>query len=537
MAAKLAKKQKKKENTGKLVVTGFLEYMCVLWAIVMSFALALYMKDGYYQIGTAKYHAYEKVVVFGMPLLLILMILYVMFDWKENGVGIRRMKEMGRGLSVTDWFVLAYIVFALVSFLCSGHMEQAWKGYDGWFMGLFSQISFVAIYFVFSRFMKDYPVTLGALCLVTFYVYVVGIQHRLLIDPLGVYETLADHYKIQFLSTLGQASWYSSFMITILPVGMFTFWYAKNRVLRVLSGIFVFAGFMTLVTQNTDSAYFGFLAAMLVLFHVSVKEAGRMRRLFELMLMFVLAPKAMWLLLKIYPNDIMYWDKISSLLLYGNIMWLFVLLCVAGIVVMALLEKTGKYPVLAMRICRNAVYVILLCLLISWILILVADANGWFPDIIDSISRHIPYLKWNREWGNGRGFTWSFTVMMFGEMNLKNKLLGVGPDCYAIYAHGRYNELLQSKWGSSILTNAHNEWLNMFVDLGYFGGVSYLGVFLSALVRFVKNSENRPVLLGFAACIAAYMAHNMFCYQQVLCTPLIFLFMAMGEYQIRRKAE
>ena len=76
----------------------------------------------------------------------------------------------------------------------------------------------------------------------------------------------------------------------------------------------------------------------------------------------------------------------------------------------------------------------------------------------------------------------------------------------------------------------------MIVNYGFLGATAYLGFFLSALVRFVKNSENSPFLLGVAACIVSYMGHNLFCYQQVLCTPFVFLFIALAEYQLRQKA-
>ena len=65
-------------------------------------------------------------------------------------------------------------------------------------MGLFSQLSFVLIYFIFSRFMKDSPLVLSVLCAVSAYVFTVGIQHRLLIDTVGTYESLSDYYKTQF---------------------------------------------------------------------------------------------------------------------------------------------------------------------------------------------------------------------------------------------------------------------------------------------------------------------------------------------------
>ncbi|MBQ8527260.1 MAG: O-antigen ligase family protein [Lachnospiraceae bacterium] len=537
MAAKLVKQKKPKENVGKQISGSFLEYMCALWAIVLSVALPLYMKDGYYQIGTAKYNAYAHIVVFGMPVILLLAVIYIVFSVKEAGISLQGTKQVYKNMSVTDRFVVGYILITLVSFFSCGHMKEAFWGYNGWFMGLFSQLTFVLIYFVFSRFLKDYPVVLSFLCVTAMYVFVVAILHRMLIDTVGTYDNLSDYYKTQFLSTLGQASWYSSFMTTVLPIGMFAYWYFKHYALRVITGIFVFTGFMTLVSQNTDSAYFGFLAAMLVLMHVSVKNAGRMRRLFELALLFFLAPKGMAGLLKLHPNTVMEWDAISAMLMQDGRTWIMVMVCAVMILVFAILERKGKYPVRAMRIVRNVFYVVVLCLVVLWVVILVAGVKGVLPERMAALTTAVPYLQWNIYWGNGRGFTWEFTAKMLSEMSLKDKIIGVGPDCYAIYGHGHYNELIRSKWGDSVLSNAHNEWMNMAVNGGWIGAAAYLGIFVSALVRFVKKSESRPVLLGFAACIAAYMAHNVFCYQQVLCTPFVFLFIALGEYQIRKKEE
>ncbi len=535
--AKLKKKKQVKENTGKIIANSLLEYVSAFWAIVLVIAIPLYMKEGYYQIGTAKYDAFAHVVVFGMPVLLLLALIYIITSVKETGISKQGMTDLCRSMSVTDWLVLGYFVTVCFSFAMSGNLKEAFWGYNGWFMGFFSQLAFVLLYFLCSRFLKDSPLVLTVLCVVAAYVFVVGIQHRLLIDPLGVYESLSDYYKTQFLSTLGQASWYSSFMTTVLPVGMFAFWYAKKVSLRVILGIYLLISFMTMVTQNTDSAYFGFLAATLVMFHVSVKCAKRMRRLCEVMLLFVLAPKCMQLFLKVYPNDIMTWDTISYLLVFDARIWILAALCAGLIVVFAVLDKTEKYPLRAMRILRTVVYVTIGCLVLFWILLLVLSAKGIAFPLAETLAEKIPYLTWDSKWGNGRGFTWSITTQMLGEMNFKNRLFGVGPDCYAIYAHGNYSEQLKAGWGDMVLTNAHNEWLNMFFVGGILGGVTYLGIFISAVIRFVKHSENKPLLIAMAACIAAYMAHNIFCYQQVLCTPFAFLFMAIGEYQIRKKAE
>lgn len=261
-----------------------------------------------------------------------------------------------------------------------------------------------------------------------------------------------------------------------------------------------------------------------------------MIRLCEIGLMYFLAPKAMWLLLKIHPNEILELDTISNTLLFDSRVWILPVICLLFMALFYLLDKKGKYATNVMVVIRNIFYGLVVAGILFSILILVLSAKGKLSGIFLMLSEKIPYLTWEAQWGNGRGFTWSFTGKMIAEMSPWHKLFGVGPDHYAGYAYSLYEDMLNQMWGSNVLTNAHNEWVNMIVDYGFLGAAAYIGFFLSALVRFVKNSEDSPVLLCAAGCIVSYMGHNLFCYQQVLCTPFVFLIIALAEYQLRRKA-
>ena len=532
MSTKLVKNNqaKKKESTAAEILQSLLEYLTVLFAVIMGGVLVFYMQEGYVKIGTAKFNAYAHICVFGMPLLLLLAIFWFLTEKQE------KQKQFRQRFSMTDLFLLAFLLLALISFFASGDLKACFWGYDGWYMGLFAQLTFVLLYFVFSRFCKDGKLVLTALCLFAAYAFVIGILHRLLIDPIGVYDNISDYYKTQFLSTMGQASWYSSFVCSVLPLGVICFYLAQKTWVRVCSGIFTFIGFMTLVSQITDSAYIASTAVFLLLLFVSVKSAGRMIRLCEIGLLYFLAPKAMWLLLKIHPNEILELDTISHTLLFDGRVWILPVLCLLLGGLFYLLDKKGKYATNVMVVIRNIFYGLVVAGILLCTVILILSANEKLSGIFLTLSEKIPYLTWGNEWGNGRGFTWSFTGKMIAEMNLPHKLFGVGPDHYAGYAYSLYEDTLNQMWGSNILTNAHNEWVNMIVNYGFLGATAYLGFFLSALVRFVKNSENSPFLLGVAACIVSYMGHNLFCYQQVLCTPFVFLFIALAEYQLRQKA-
>ena len=119
---------------------------------------------------------------------------------------------------------------------------------------------------------------------------------------------------------------------------------------------------------------------------------------------------------------------------------------------------------------------------------------------------------------------------MYGQESLRHKLFGVGPDCFNSYVTAYHSEEAQLLWGEKLLTNAHNEWLNILINTGLFGVAAYVGIFVSAACRFMKGASENPMLAGATAAIVSYMAYNFFCYQQVLCTPFIFILIGIGEY-------
>ena len=44
-----------------------------------------------------------------------------------------------------------------------------------------------------------------------------------------------------------------------------------------------------------------------------------------------------------------------------------------------------------------------------------------------------------------------------------------------------------------------------------------------------KKAKENPFMLAFALCIVGYACHNIFCYQQVCCTPFLFIVLGIGE--------
>jgi O-antigen ligase len=187
------------------------------------------------------------------------------------------------------------------------------------------------------------------------------------------------------------------------------------------------------------------------------------------------------------------------------------------------MEKVRKWIVLAAGVCAA-----------GSILLILLQAKNLLPTALAAQLEKVSYFNWNTEWGNGRGRIWTFALKVYGEANLPRKLFGVGPDCLNSYIEAYYSEEVRLLWGDMVLTNAHNEWFNILISDGLFGCVSYIGIFVTALYRFLKVKPRDLVMTAVAAAAVSYMAYDFFCYQEVLCTPFIFILLGIGEYIWRR---
>lgn len=527
---KLIKETKKKNVEEKDTITILLEYMVTLLFLILVIFLPIYMKEGFYKIGDVKYTLYANVTKPALPVLFGMVILYFICNYKKWNL-----RRLLKNISLLDCVVIVYLLFVFLSSALSNYHDKIWAGYSGWFMGLYSQISFVCIYFLVSRYAQNANAILFCLCVTAGYAYLLGVLNRFLVDPLGVYEGLQDFYRLQFLSTLGQSSWYSAFVCTVLPVGLYFFWESKKKWLRIVSGIFSFLGFSTLVTQNSDSAYIALLCFMGVFLWFSTADIWHLQRFFQLVLLFLTAVKTIYVGTKLHTeNMIGALDTLSRFLINSRVTWILLIVCAMIWLGLLFCGKKEIYNPKLMRGVRNVLYSMAGILAVLAIVCLVLSAKGILPENISAAVGQIPYLTWSDRWGNGRGFTWRFTGSMFQDMSLGKKLFGVGPECYPYYGYEYAAADLNAVWGNNVLTNAHNEWFTAVINYGMIGGIAYLGIFAAATVRFARKAIKNPIVIAMIACILSYVGHNVFCYQTVLCTPFIFMIMGIGEWYARK---
>ena len=73
--------------------------------------------------------------------------------------------------------------------------------------------------------------------------------------------------------------------------------------------------------------------------------------------------------------------------------------------------------------------------------------------------------------------------------SLREKAFGVGPDCFMPYSYSipEYADKLYQYWKPNILTNAHNEFLNLLICIGIAGLLAFIAMLCMGVARFTVH--------------------------------------------------
>lgn len=495
--------------------------------LVMMLVYPLYMKNGYQEIGNVKYFFFRNtslVTVFCMVCV-------------TAGIFLLRRKDLSvtafyKRLSVTDWFVYGYLVFILFSYVCTPYRKEAFQGAEGWYMGLVSQLLFVCIYFLFSRYFKWNGKMLYAMLIGSGLVFLLGILNRYSVYPIAALEPTDGRMTI-FISTLGNINWFCGYWAVFCSFGIAFYWVSRSGWQRTAAGVYVITAFWAGVVQGSSSAYLALAGIFLFLFCLSFRENRAMCRFLELVMLFLLSCQAARAF-RYMPGFRINYESAAGLVLTDTNLTLYPGIAV-GVFYLLFCEAAKRKGIQIERYkkVRGAVMLVLSAAAAGFVVLLIL--NTVLPEGVFGLSE-VSFLVFNDGWANSRGATWTDGLLVYRHMTPLQKLVGVGPDCFAeyLYAAPELAERVYAQFGGSRLTNAHNEWLTMLVDQGAFGLICYMGIYLSAFFGFIKKARIQPVLYLCAAAVLGYTLHNMVSFQQVLNAPFVFIILGIGE-GIRRK--
>lgn len=484
-----------------------------------------YMHQGYVDIGKAKFQffIYSSLAAAGI-LALISIILAVqniscrikkhepyLIDWNR--------------LSLTDLFVIMYAAELFVSYSFSDFKEEALWGTEGWYMGLIPRLTLCALYFFISRLWNKKELIWYICITASGVVFALGI-----LDRFSIYLIPLKVRQPDFISTLGNINWFCGYLSVLAPVGICQFLFTEsNGWTKWACGIYTIIAFMVGFCQGGSSIFLFYGALFFLLMWISLKKREWFMNYVLTISLWGFSAQAVRLLRLILPEGYNYdTDNLCARLTDSDVT---LALGVAALVVYFLLKRQRTKVWLKGKSCKR-VYRIMAVLLAGSCLIWLVTAgfNTWHG--ISGLEQNSFFLL-NESWGNGRGVIYRSAIEMLWQMSVFHRLIGVGPDCFSAYAYSlpETAEKIRAVFGSSRLTNAHNELLTCLVNEGIFGVFLITGMFAPFVKRCMGKGKENPVFYIFSVSIICYFCHNMVSFAQVLNLPFLFLILGMGEAQ------
>lgn len=514
----------------------FLKIVCQIYMAAILVVLPLYYipGNGYYKLGDSKYYLYRNISLICIGICLVVQIIVVVKSYlmekhrriekrcrMENcasvgmyiGMYIRKTGEKmivwcREHIVVTA--VCLYGACAVVSALASPYGSTAWTGEKEWYMGAVTICLMVGGFWLAANYGGQYSriLYLGEAASVT--VALIGLLQKLGYDPLGLLKgyVVGDWEYTHMLTTLGNNNWLSGYYSVMFPLSLALFCKAVEEERRgrlMLLGVSNTLVVILLFLQGSDGGVMVASVALWMCFWSSRKKT----KLWEAML-FLLTGICVGMLLwgkgmqSLGTLDILLQDGIAKRLAawQGWILLAAMCLLFCGIHHALPDEKKG--------ILRTG--------LLYGSLAFAAGAVIWY--ILKQQGSDFA------EWGNHRGRLWQMAWQGFCQGDLRQKLLGAGPDCFAGYLGqvlpGGTVLFDKGYFAGSIFTNAHNEWLTTLIDMGVLGVLAYAAVFFTAFRKYRGNFMTNMLLF-------TYGIHSLISFQQVLNAPLFFLLLGICE--------
>lgn len=487
-----------------------------------------YMKQGYVDIGKAKYHffIYSSLAAAGIfALISFFLAAQNIGKWLKK----RRMHLIDWDkLSVVDLFVMMYATEIFISYAFSDFRKEALWGTEGWYMGFVLKLTLCALYFFISRLWDGSRIVWYTAIAASGIVFIFGI-----LDRFSIYLIPLEIRQSEFISTLGNINWYSGYLSVLAPVGISIFLFQNENIYRKLFyAIYTTVSFMAGLSQGGDSIFLFFAALFFMLLWISIEKEAWFRNYFLLIFLWGLSAQVVRLMRLLMPDHYNY--DTNNLCAYATGSNITLVVGIFGLLAYAALSWKKEKLILnehIKKIVRKTMIVLLLGGMALWFFV---SGINTFTGVFGLEQKS--FLLLNENWGNGRGAAFSIAFDGFKQLPVLHKIIGVGPDCFSAYVYGLPDVAvkLREAFGNSRLTNAHNELLTCLINEGILGVCLFLGIVVFFVKKCMKKGTENYVFYALAACMICYLCHNMVSFEQVLNLPFLFLLMGMGGAGLQR---
>lgn len=375
-----------------------------------------------------------------------------------------------------DYAMCAFAITIFLSWMLCGEKAAAFWGNLGWSTGAFVLLGCVCCYFLLAGNLPESQNLWLPVLLANIVIFGMSVLHSMKIDVFSLHENIRSDQWYQYLSTIGQTNAQMGYLALVFPVFAVFFVVSSERISTILYGVVVVLGEMAIILCGSDGIYVAIGGCMFLLLPFVWKEKARMIRFLEMMAAFGIC------IIFICKWSV-FWDRLDNI--EGMARFLVhvpigIALCLgAGVltVIMVLLQE--RYPK-------------------AWKGLLWAIEIGMAAAVLVVFVYTMGDYQARSDWGSGRKYLWSYSIQLFGNLPLRNKLFGVGPELL-----GSYYEACQEYFGETILT-AHSEFLQYLLTIGVLGVIAWLAICFSVVYTYFKYRSEEKMTIAYFLSMAAY---------------------------------
>lgn len=465
-----------------------------------------YVDNAYFNIMEAKSGMLQLITAVFLVLFLGVTVSYAAKD--AQGFD-RNLKRKLKDFNLVDIAAVALALSSVVSCLFSDNKSAALLGSRGWGAGAWMYIFLVLLYFFVSRSYSVTPVFVFTMLLSGSIVFIWSLLNVCSVDFFGMHERIygGKTAAMAYLASIGNSNSMAGYASMLIPAVGILFIDSKKTVSKIVYGIFLLLGFACCIAANCDGVYLGLAIGILCMTIFAAGSLKRIRLLFASGAIFC-ASICLIKLLRLISGTEKFVDLtgISAKLCSTNLA--IILLIVFFTIYIALcFAKNANLARFAapLRISAAALF-------IAAVIVVIVYASRGFDD----------------NWGSYRGYIWRRSAEMFGELDFKSKLFGIGSDCFGIL----FSTDPKATLPGAIVLNAHNEWLQYLITTGIIGVAAYAFFWAAPAVDalFIKKRISAPKAAMLAG-IAGYMGQAVVNNPQPLCMCILFLFLALYRAQ------
>lgn len=348
-------------------------------------------------------------------------------------------------------------------------------------------------------------------------VYLFGILSSCKINFLHMQDGLgAPHI---FLSPLGNSNFNASFVCLVLPLVLAMYMVCKEAFSKIIYAVVMYIGFLFTIFIKTESSVISILAALLLLFFFALEKEEWFRRFAEIVVIFAAAHTTIFLLLQFWEDHLWPFDGLDAFLLRG-------FMVLSGWLAAAVLWGVSRWKAQVrlwllkwrkVMVCSLGIAAVLFVVIFVFVNLIFAKA------VQGSIFERL--LLTNESFSN-RGILWKSTIELLRKSSFTEILFGHGLNCYQmVIMPFHYEEMIQ--YFGTVMTDPHNEFLQVFTDMGILGTCGYFGFLISSLVFAFRRWKENEWMIAAVISISIYLLQGLVNCYAIFHLPILFLFLGL----------